>query len=257
MLRSREPAPRMPTGETRLASLEIEILGDNRVAFEPALRVYDVGVPAGTTTVTVRAQAMDAEARVTWYVPDGAGILASGIIGVGSGEVAVNLPPDGYSLYVGVFPAGGAVETYVMTFIPCSSDCSDDNDCTADVCDPANDACSNPDEVDGVACDFGGLPGMCIAGVCEEDVPCPVLTSVLATPLQANLGDEINVSAFGVGPIDYLWTATGGSFVDPTMPITAYRCEEPGQQDLKVTVSNETGSCTDEITVTVTCLGGA
>jgi len=153
------------TGDTRLASLGIEVLGENRIAFDPALRVYDVGIPVGATTMTVRAQAMDAEATVTWYVPDGTGVVDSGIIGVGGGAVTVDLPPDGYSLYVGVFPPGGAVDTYIATFTPCSSDCSDDNDCTADVCDPANGACSNPEEADGVACDFGG--GMCASGTCE------------------------------------------------------------------------------------------
>jgi len=161
------------TGDTRLSSLEIDVEGENRIAFDPALRVYDVGISTGVTTATLRAQAMDAEARLTWYVPDGIGMLASGIIGVGGGEVTVDLPPDGFSLYVGVFPPGGAVNTYIMTFAPCSSNCSDGKDCTADVCNPANGACSNPDEVDGVACDFfSGVPGICASGTCEDATLC-------------------------------------------------------------------------------------
>ena len=162
----------MPTGDTRLASLEIDVFGENRIAFDPALRVYDVGIPPDTTTVTIRTEAMDSQARLTWYVPDGEGMLASGTLGVGSGQVTVDLPPDGFSLYVGVFPPGRAVDTYIATFAPCSSNCNDGDDCTADVCDPANGSCSNPVEVDGMTCDFGGLPGMCASGTCEEAPLC-------------------------------------------------------------------------------------
>jgi hypothetical protein len=51
-------------------------------------------------------------------------------------------------------------------------DCSDGNDCTADVCDPQDGTCSNPNEADGSTCDFGGLPGICTAGVCEDAMLC-------------------------------------------------------------------------------------
>ena len=94
------------SGNSRLASLELVVLGVNRIAFDPMLRVYDVWLPEGATTVTVRAQTEDPEARATWYVPDGLGMLASGTLGVGGGEVTIDLPPDGQALYVGVFPPG-------------------------------------------------------------------------------------------------------------------------------------------------------
>jgi len=51
-------------------------------------------------------------------------------------------------------------------------DCSDANACTQDVCDPADGTCSNPNEPDGTSCDFGGLPGICAAGVCEDAMLC-------------------------------------------------------------------------------------
>jgi len=51
-------------------------------------------------------------------------------------------------------------------------DCSDGNECTQDVCDPATGTCSNPNETDGTACDFGGLPGVCATGVCEDAMLC-------------------------------------------------------------------------------------
>lgn len=48
-------------------------------------------------------------------------------------------------------------------------DCSDDNDCTADVCTEGN--CSNPVMADGVPCDGGS--GSCSAGECVPNVnPC-------------------------------------------------------------------------------------
>jgi hypothetical protein len=51
-------------------------------------------------------------------------------------------------------------------------DCSDDNDCTDDVCDPMTGDCSNPNVEDGTSCDFGGLPGECMTGVCEDAMLC-------------------------------------------------------------------------------------
>ena len=36
------------TGDTRLASLELEVEGVNRLAFDADLRVYDLWLPAGT-----------------------------------------------------------------------------------------------------------------------------------------------------------------------------------------------------------------
>jgi hypothetical protein len=46
-------------------------------------------------------------------------------------------------------------------------DCDDGNDCTEDVCDPANASCTNPKRADGAACMVDGLPGQCVDGVCK------------------------------------------------------------------------------------------
>jgi hypothetical protein len=57
-------------------------------------------------------------------------------------------------------------------------DCSDDNDCTKDVCDRADGECSFPNKTDGIACEFSsGMAGICMSGTCEdaklcEDVDC-------------------------------------------------------------------------------------
>lgn len=45
-------------------------------------------------------------------------------------------------------------------------DCSDDSECTADVCDPATGSCSNPNVADGSQCDADGSDGLCLSGEC-------------------------------------------------------------------------------------------
>jgi hypothetical protein len=105
---------------------------------------------------------------------------------------------------------------------------------------------------DGTPC----TDGICNAGVCSGT--CPTLTQLQVTPLQADVGDQISVSADAErpdgGPVDYLWTATQGSFVDASSAATAYVCEEVGQPALTITVFNPTGSCSDDLTISVTCL---
>jgi len=51
--------------------------------------------------------------------------------------------------------------------------CEDDgNECTDGVCDPATGMCEHVTVEDDTACDFGGLPGLCQAGVCEDAMLC-------------------------------------------------------------------------------------
>ena len=164
------------TGDTRLASLEIEVLSVNRIVdFDPMVRVYDVWLPEGATTATVRAVPMDGVARVNWYASNGDRTFEAGAIGLGGGEVTIDLPPDGGSITVGVFPSGGATDGYVVYINPaCSagSPCSDGNDCTADFCDPGTEQCVLTPVADDTACDFGGEIGTCVSGVCEMGFPC-------------------------------------------------------------------------------------
>ena len=44
--------------------------------------------------------------------------------------------------------------------------CGDGNECTEDVCDPADGSCLNPPASDGTVCDAGGDPGQCSTGLC-------------------------------------------------------------------------------------------
>jgi len=50
--------------------------------------------------------------------------------------------------------------------------CDDGEACTMDACDPLNGQCGNTPVADGTACDFGGLPGLCQAGACEDAMLC-------------------------------------------------------------------------------------
>ena len=50
------------------------------------------------------------------------------------------------------------------------ADCSDDNECTNDVCDSASGTCSNTPVDDGTDCTFDGVSGVCVSGVCGENL---------------------------------------------------------------------------------------
>jgi hypothetical protein len=87
---------------------------------------------------------------------------------------------------------------------------------------------------------------------------CPAITQVVASPLKASVGGDIDVSVTAVDQdgdsINYLWTGTGGSFADPAARTTTYRCEEGGNQSITITVS-DAESCTVTWTAQVACLG--
>ncbi|NNK09475.1 MAG: hypothetical protein HKP50_19370 [Myxococcales bacterium] len=50
--------------------------------------------------------------------------------------------------------------------------CNDDNECTEDLCIPMTGGCSHPPLPDDTPCDFGGFPGLCTSGVCEDAALC-------------------------------------------------------------------------------------
>ena len=67
-------------------------------------------------------------------------------------------------------PQGSACDVGAFESQCSGVDCDDGNECTVDACDPTDGLCANDPVADGSACDFGGLPGVCIAGLCQEDV---------------------------------------------------------------------------------------
>jgi hypothetical protein len=53
--------------------------------------------------------------------------------------------------------------------------------------------------------------------------------------------------------ITYQWTATAGTFSEPTLPVTEYRCDELGDQVLTAIASDAT-NCGVAIHINVTCV---
>lgn len=102
--------------------------------------------------------------------------------------------------------------------------------------------------------------------VVVNGVFCPEMTSFSASPLAVSVGATITVQAasLDLDPNDdatptYAWTATGGSFVDPTAASTKYNCTAAGTQTLTIKVSAKSPTvdvtaCNDSNTVVVTCV---
>ena len=78
-------------------------------------------------------------------------------------------------------------------------DCNDDDDCTADVCDPADGSCSNDDEMDGTSCDFDGAAGVCMSGVCEDAMLCDGVDCDDANECTMDLCDPLDGSCNNPG----------------------------------------------------------
>ncbi len=68
-------------------------------------------------------------------------------------------------------------------------DCDDSNQCTADACDPQDGLCDNTAVADDTPCDFGGLPGRCMSGVCEDAMLCQGVVCDDANECTADLCD--------------------------------------------------------------------
>ena len=89
---------------------------------------------------------------------------------------------------------------------------------------------------------------------------CPALTKVVVAPLQTSLGKSISVYAEALDPegddIDYSWSADSGTFQNPSAPDTVYTCEEPGEHQVTISVSDDGSKhCLDSWSVEVTCVG--
>jgi hypothetical protein len=90
---------------------------------------------------------------------------------------------------------------------------------------------------------------------------CPALTKAVVAPLQTSVGNVITVSSQAEDheghPIEYSWTADGGTFADPSASATFYTCEEVGNYELTVTVSDDGfQTCVCSWSVDITCVDG-
>lgn len=87
-------------------------------------------------------------------------------------------------------------------------------------------------------------PGIVIADgtIVAHDTP-PVISSVVIAPAPAQVGTAVTVKVVAVDldpgdGLTYAWSAGGGTFADPTAPVTSYRVDTPGTQIVRITVSD-------------------
>jgi hypothetical protein len=89
-----------------------------------------------------------------------------------------------------------------------------------------------------------GLGSVVITGILVPGDSCPVLTSWLVSPLEtASAGGTIDVGVTATDAnsgevVSYAWTATAGSFADPTSSTTNYICGTAGTETLTVTITD-------------------
>ncbi len=91
---------------------------------------------------------------------------------------------------------------------------------------------------------------------------CAELVRVVVAPLQTSVGNDIDLAAQAFDedgdPIEYVWTASGGSIADASAMATTYTCQDVGNHEITVRVSNDGFElCNASWTVPVTCVNGA
>jgi hypothetical protein len=173
LLQTSTPLSCSPPGDATLSALELEVLGQDQIAFDPAQRRYDAWLPATASTMTVRANSTDPAALVTYELTPANGSTETGDVGTGGGEVSFGLPPSGSLLKIWVKAPEGASRLYLIYMLVGCSDCDDGNECTTDTCDPGVEQCVHTPVADGTSCDVGGIDGICVSGTCDPSVfPC-------------------------------------------------------------------------------------
>ena len=90
---------------------------------------------------------------------------------------------------------------------------------------------------------------------------CPELTKAVVAPLQTSIGNVIVVRSQAEDDegdtIEYAWTADSGTFANPSAAATFYTCEETGNHELTISVTDGgAGNCVDSWTVDVRCVDG-
>jgi hypothetical protein len=100
------------TGDTTLSLLELEVAGQNRVAFSSGQRNYVVST--SSDSAILRAHPRDPAARVSYQVSVDGHLIEEGHMGVGGGETTVGIPLEQAALRIMVVPPGNAVGHYVI-----------------------------------------------------------------------------------------------------------------------------------------------
>jgi len=189
-------------GTTRtwnLSTLEIEAAGlDRVVGFDEFTHAYDIWTTTGVDTIVVRAESVATTADVFFELSFG-GPVTSGDLGVGGGQVTLNIPPDTTGLLrIGVRVRGITTFHEINLNPPCGAvACNDANPCTGDVCNVST--CEFAPVANGASCPIalsdctGSAPGAgtCQSGVCDaalEVCPCSATTASEAVPKECVSG---------------------------------------------------------------------
>lgn len=104
------------------------------------------------------------------------------------------------------------------------------------------------------ASEAGGCSEIVVEGAFNQ---CAQVGSYLLSPLSTLVGAEVDLTAVADDkendPVVYEWTAAKGTFSRPDWPETKYRCDEAGEQLLKLTVS-DSPECVSSVEIPVVCL---
>ena len=100
---------------------------------------------------------------------------------------------------------------------------------------------------------FGGVRVNGKLNICAE------LEKVIVAPLQTASGYALEVSANASDeegdPVEYSWTATGGSFGDASAAATVFTCGEASEEQITIEVSDDAFEyCADSWTIDVNCV---
>ncbi len=87
-------------GNAELTVLEVEVAGEDMIAFAPMQEAYEVMLPEGFEEIVLRAQSSDPAAAVSYNLSDGCEPTAMGEFPAGGGEVAIEAEAvhEGHSL---------------------------------------------------------------------------------------------------------------------------------------------------------------
>ena len=103
-------------GDTRLAVLELEVTGENLIAFDMNQRLYEVALPESAESAVLRAQSVDPAAEVMYNLSGACPPpIASGNLPTGGGEVTIEDLAFGHStLAVWVHAPEDKADCYIV-----------------------------------------------------------------------------------------------------------------------------------------------
>ena len=112
---------------------------------------------------------------------------------------------DGLSCDFGGLPGVCSTGVCEDAMLCAGVDCDDTNECTTDTCNPQTGSCEHSAVTDGVSCDFGGLPGVCAVGICEDAMLCSGVACNDGNPCTDDACDPMD------GMCDFTTTTDGTS----------------------------------------------